>query len=194
MSDAAPPTLFLLSPANLGGKRGKMLLGENQSVELARRLRSPEGAPLGEVFSFVSGLYFRGKVSYAQAFGTAAPGAWVITAGGGLCRLEEPVTLARLRDWAAVTVDHQNPHFTAPLLRHAGALLDQSDPATRFVLLGSVGTAKYLLPLREVLAGRLYYPSDFVGLGDMSRGSLMLKAARERRELAYRRGWGPADS
>ena len=35
---------------------------------LARALRSGEGAPVGEVFSFLSGLYFRGKLAYAEAF------------------------------------------------------------------------------------------------------------------------------
>jgi hypothetical protein len=54
--------------------------------DLAIRLRDG-GAPLGEVFSFISGLYFRGKLAYARAFAEvppAIPGAFVITAGGGL--------------------------------------------------------------------------------------------------------------
>ena len=40
-------------------------------LPLARALRST-GATLGEVFSFVSSLYFRGKIAYAAAFGDAA--------------------------------------------------------------------------------------------------------------------------
>ncbi|HYP87662.1 MAG TPA: hypothetical protein VEQ59_05905, partial [Polyangiaceae bacterium] len=103
-------TVFLLSPANLGGKRGAQLLGGKG--ELARQLGSASGAPLGEVFSFVSSLYFRGKAAYARAFGAAA---WVMTAGGGLCTLDERVTRHRLEGWQRVKVSENNPHFTAPL-------------------------------------------------------------------------------
>jgi len=63
--DSAPKTLgygsgriFLLSPANVAGIRARLILNEYAEFELARRLRR-EGAPLGEVFSFSSGLYFR---------------------------------------------------------------------------------------------------------------------------------------
>jgi hypothetical protein len=178
-------TLFLLSPANLSGKRGKQLLAPDAGFELARRLRSPEGAPLDEVFSFVSSLYFRGKVSYARAFGTELPPALVITAGGGLCLPDERVTLSRLRDWANVSVQYDNPHFTAPLLRHATELLQRVGQSTRFVLLGSVASRKYVVPLLDVLGDRLFFPTSFASLGDMSRGSMMLRAVRDRRELAY---------
>ena len=183
-----PSTVFLLSPANLSGKRGQMVLDPKSDFELARQLSSSAGAPLAAVFSFVSGLYFRGKVMYAERFGSAPeglPSALVISAGGGLCRLDEPVTPARLRQWASVAVDDRNPHFTAPLQRHAAALFDERDAATRFVLLGSVASAKYSLPLREIFGQRLLFPAKFAGLGDMSRGSLMLRAARDGEELLY---------
>src|SRR5687767_11483212 len=97
---------------------------------LARALRSPAGAPLGTVFSFVGGLYFRGKAAYAREFGrthNGLPAGLVMTAGGGLCSLDEPVTLERLRGWATVRVHEDNPHFTAPLFRHAAGLLDAHD-------------------------------------------------------------------
>lgn len=180
--------MFLLSPANLSGKRGQMVLSPKSDFELARQLASSAGAPLGAVFSFVSGLYFRGKVAYAERFGVAPPhlpSAHVITAGGGLYRLAEPVGPARLRDWAGVSVHEANPHFTAPLQRHAAELLDQHDPNARFVLLGSVASSKYSAPLLEVFGDRLLFPAQFSGLGDMSRGSIMLRAARDGVELSY---------
>ncbi len=188
MDPTSAATVFLLSPARLDGRRGAMLTREGADFELARQLRSTEGAPLGAVFSFVSGLYFRGKEAYARAFGRAPaglPSAHVLTAGGGLCLLDERVTLARLNGWARVTIHQDNPHFTAPLVRHAAGLLEAHEPSTRFVLLGSVATHKYVQPLLEVFADRLLFPSAFEGRGDMSRGSLLLRAVREGRELEY---------
>jgi hypothetical protein len=178
----------LLSPANLSGKRGQMVMNPEADFALARALRSEAGAPLGAVFSFVSGLYFRGKLSYAKAFGQTAAGlgsAYVMVAGGGLCPPDEAITWSRLSDWQKVSISEHNPHFTAPLLRHASLLLDRHDAATRFVLLGSVASNKYVTPLLEVFSERLLFPVDFAGRGDMSRGALMLRAARDGQELAY---------
>ncbi len=185
-ADPDGATIFLISPANLSGKRGQMILNADATFELARALRSPAGAPLGELFQFVSGLYFRGKMSYARAFGRAngRESSFVMTAGGGLCSLDERVTIARLRGWQSVSVHEKNPHFTAPLQRQASELLDANADA-RFVLLGSVATRKYVKPLLEVFETRLFFPEEFTGLGDMSRGSLLLRAVREGRELAY---------
>ncbi|PYN02200.1 MAG: hypothetical protein DME08_00250 [Candidatus Rokuibacteriota bacterium] len=45
-----------------------MILRPSAASLLARRLREPLGAPLGEVYTFLSGLYFRGKLAYARAF------------------------------------------------------------------------------------------------------------------------------
>jgi hypothetical protein len=180
--------VFLLSPAKMSGRRGAMLTREGADSELARELGTPEGAPISAVFAFVSGLYFRGKVAYAREFGRApsgTPSAHVITAGGGLYQLDQRVTLARLNGWTRVAIHQDNPHFTAPLTRHAAGLLDAHDPTTRFVLLGSVATQKYVQPLLDVFGERLLFPSDFEGRGDMSRGSLMLRAVREGRELSY---------
>lgn len=182
------PTIMLISPANLSGQRGQLLLGGQSPSALAQRLRSGEGAPLGEIFAFVSGLYFRGKASYARAFARAeqgSPAAFVMTAGGGLVALDELVDLERLRRWAAVPIHEDNPSFTAPLQRHAGELADVHGQSARFVLLGSIATQKYLTPLLDVFDERLYFPSEFRGRGDMSRGSLLLRAVREARELAY---------
>jgi len=179
---------MLLSPAKLSGKRGRMLFDPKADFSIARELRSAAGAPLSEVFSFVSALYFRGKVGYSREFArtnNGLPAALVITAGGGLCALDERVTLERLRGWAEVAIHEENPHFTAPLYRHAVALLEAHEPSTRFVLLGSVASDKYVAPLLEIFGEQLLYPREFAGRGDMSRGSLMLRAVSEQRELEY---------
>jgi hypothetical protein len=179
-------TVFLISPANLAGKRGKMLMNPEARFDLARRLRSA-GAPLGEVFTFVSGLYFRGKMTYAERFGRApgVPAVHVMTAGGGLCALNEQVTTARLEGWQQVSVSEHNPHFTAPLIRQVCELSDALDQDARFVLLGSVASRKYVSPLLEALGPRLFFPSRLAGLGDMSRGSLLLRCAAAGEELEY---------
>jgi hypothetical protein len=185
---AAAATIFLLSPATLGGQRGRMLMNPVAAFPLARQLRQAEGATLADAFSFVSGLYFRGKVTYARRFGRAPdgrPAALVMTAGGGLCPLDERITLERLRRWATVSIHDANPHFTAPMIRHACELLESHDERARFVLLGSVATRKYVAPLLDVFGDRLLFPGDFAGRGDMSRGALLLRAVREDRELAY---------
>ncbi|HKO48692.1 MAG TPA: hypothetical protein VJV79_13265 [Polyangiaceae bacterium] len=197
-----PPSIFLISPANLGGRRGALLFNPSAPFQLARELRSPEGAALGELFSFVSGLYFRGKLAYARAFGRAPLGheaAYVMSAGGGLCSADERIRLERLQGWAKISIHQDNPHFSAPLIRHASALLERSAPGTRFVLLGSVASDKYVQPLREVFGSDLVFPAQFAGLGDMSRGALLLRAVRDRRELAYApipagRGSAPASN
>jgi hypothetical protein len=145
-------------------------------------------APLGELFSFVSGLYFRGKLTYAKAFGQAPPGlsgVQIISAGQGLCMPDETVDLERLRAWAGVPIDARNPSFTEPLVEHAEALVRAAGDGCRFVLLGSVATDKYVRPLVKVFGDWLLFPSDFVGRGDMQRGSILLKAAAAGRELSY---------
>src|SRR6187549_3722011 len=144
-----PACIFLISPANLSGRRGALLFNPAAQFPLALQLRSSHGAELGELFSFVSGLYFRGKLAYARAFGRSPVGqqaAYVISAGGGLCTPEERISLERLQRWTQVSIHQHNPHFTAPLIRHASALLEQSLPGARFVLLGSVASDKYVEP------------------------------------------------
>jgi hypothetical protein len=53
------------------------------------------------------------------------------------------------------------------------------------VLLGSVATPKYRETLTAAFGDRAFFPADFVGRGDMSRGALLLRAVRENRELPY---------
>jgi hypothetical protein len=180
--------VFLLSPANCSGKRAGYLLNGNSGSPLAARLRSEVGAPIGEVFTFMSALYFRGKLAYASAF-AKPPAGWdgvqVIVPGRGLCPASESIDLATLREIAEVEVDLEDRRYTGPLQRDARRLAWQLAATDTAVLLGSIATPKYLDPLRDVLGPRLRYPEAFVGLGDMSRGSLMLRCAAERRELTY---------
>jgi hypothetical protein len=176
--------VFLLSPAHCGGTRAQLLMRPSAGFELARRVRAPAGAPLGEVFSFMSGLYFRGKLAYARAFARAG-GVLVITPSEGLRGPDESVDLARLIGWASVDIGAGEPRYREPLLRDAQALARRLPKRAEVVLLGSVATGKYIEPLLTALGGRLVFPQDFVGRGDMSRGALMLRAAAGGRELTY---------
>jgi hypothetical protein len=163
-----------------------MLLRTRAEFPLARQVRSPQGAPLGEVFSFLSGLYFRGKIAYARTFGRpprGLPGALVISPTEGLRYPEEHVTADRLRAWAEVDIDAADPRYVVPLTRHIDALAAATD--CRVILLGSVATSKYVQALLRAFGDRLLFPPDFVGRGDMSRGGLMLRAARQNLELPY---------
>src|SRR6186997_752981 len=88
------PRVFLLSPANTGGIRSGYLLRENARFDLAIRLRLGT-ATIGEAYAFMSGLYFRGKIAYADAFRAAPPGvphAAVIVPGIGLVPPDTTIT------------------------------------------------------------------------------------------------------
>jgi len=183
--------IFLLSPANCSGKRASLLLQKNGRSALARRLRSGEGATLGEVFTFMSGLYFRGKLAYALAFANppdGCPGIQVIVPGQGLQPPSATIDLAGLRAIARVPVDPGDRRYTRPLRRDAARLAERLRAGDAAVLLGSIATPKYLQPLQEVLGPRLRFPREFIGRGDMSRGALMLRCVAEGRELAYVEG------
>ena len=183
------PKIFLMSPAFSGGKRGQLVMREGAQFDLAQRLRSPGGAPLGEVFSFLSGLYFRGKMAYVQAFARAPeglPGALVITPTRGLVPPESRITLDILREFAELgEVALTNPRYRNPLETHARALDEAAGPETCYVLLGSIASDKYVNVLTRIFGERLLFPIDFVGRGDMSRGGLMLRAAADGPELEY---------
>jgi len=195
---------FLLSPAHCGGERAQLVLRERAEFDLAKRLRTREGAPLGEVFSFLSGLYFRGKLAYSRCFARPVAGLggiMVITPCQGLQSPDVRVGRAHLRRYARVDIDPADARYRRPLLRDARALADRLEevPAWEVVLLGSVASEKYVEPLTQVFGERLLFPPDFVGRGDMSRGGLLLRCVTEGRELGYapllnasRRGARPA--
>lgn len=170
-----------------------MVLSPAASFDLAARLRGRAGVPIGEVFSFISGLYFRGKLAYARAFARPPEaglplcgcGGLVITPTAGLRDVTTRVTVPALRAFAGVDIAADDPRYRRPLERSATALAEEIGEDCEVVLLGSIASAKYVDVLAGVFGGRLLFPSDFVGRGDMSRGGLMLRAAAAGQELPY---------
>jgi hypothetical protein len=164
-----------------------MVLNEKAEFDLAVRLRG-EGAPVGDLFAFISGLYFRGKFAYSSAFAAApsgVPGSLVITAGRGLLPPDTRIGVGDMRAIAGVPIDLANPFYRDPLVRDAMNLFQAVPPDCDVVLLGSIATPKYVEPVMEIFGSRLLFPAEFVGRGDMSRGGLMLRCAREGMELDY---------
>ena len=178
--------IFILSPANSAGERANLIHNPRARFPLAHRLQRGETVPLGEIFSFLSGLYFRGKLTYALKFGAPPKGmhgAYVITSNRGLLPALHPVSLSELRAFGEVPIDPKEPRYTEPLRRDARQIARKAR-AARIVLLGSIGTRKYAEQLVDIFE-ELLFPADFVGRGDMSRGSLLLRHAAEGRELEY---------
>jgi hypothetical protein len=178
--------IFLLSPAHCGGKRAQILLNERATFPLAERLRSPSGVTLGEAFSFLSGLYFRGKLAYAERFArppAGERGVQVITTDRGLLAADAAIGWKDLREFGTSDIRLDHPGYREPFARDLARLSQY--PAAEVVLLGSIATGKYVDVLLEVIGERLLFPRDFVGRGDMSRGALLLRAVREGVELAY---------
>jgi hypothetical protein len=180
--------VFLLSPAYAGGQRARMIMSDRAQFELARRLRSERRPTLGEVFAFLSGLYFRGKLAYANVF--APPrgrksAVLVITPTRGLVPAATPIGLADLQEFAGVDIDAADPRYREPLERDVKELAKKLPAQSEVVLLGSVATGKYVDVLLQHFGQRLRFPADFVGRGDMSRGGLLLRCAVDRNELTY---------
>ena len=177
-------SIFLLSPASTAGKRAAVLMNPGAQFELAKRLRDDD-VSLGEVFSFLSGLYFRGKLTYARYFAASASDIFVITSNRGLLPPDTPLDLDELREFAAVPIDVEEPRYLRPMSASAAQLAASVDARARVVLLGSIATKKYIQPLGDVFGERLLFPADFVGRGDMSRGGLMLRSVLSGKELDY---------
>jgi hypothetical protein len=178
--------IFLLSPANASGIKGQRLLHATGESDLALRLRDA-GAPLGEVYRFISSLYFRGKLDYAEKFQNpprGVAGVHIIT-GAGLMLPESVITLSELRRISATSIDAKNSHYRLPLDLDLLRLRQVVGNETDVILLGSVATSKYITPIQEVFGERLLVPRDFLGLGDMSRGSILLRCCAQGSELAY---------
>jgi hypothetical protein len=180
--------VFLLSPANCNGVRAGWILRPEARSELAQRLRTPEGASLAEVFSFFSALYFRGKLAYARAFAqppVPSSGVLLITATAGLMPDGALVRMSTLRGFSRVPINVNNRRYRSALLRGVKQLAREIGPDCEVVLLGSIATGKYLDILNQELGEQLRVPAEFVGLGDMSRGALLLRCVKEQRELNY---------
>jgi hypothetical protein len=184
----AEQKIFLLSPANLKGVRGQRLLNSNNNSELGNRLRE-QGVSLEDLFCHASSLYFRGKLDYARFFSrppSGFEGSFVITSSKGLLTPNTVVDIAMAKELASgAEIDPEDDRYRVPL-RHSTAALEKELPQKcQVVLLGSVATDKYVMPLKEVFGRRLLFPSAFLGRGDMSRGALLLRCVRENQELAY---------
>ena len=134
--------MFLLSPAYCAGRRAKILLNPASPADLAVRLR--EGTlTLGEAFSFMSGLYFRGKLTYALRFGRGSrelPPVLVITPTRGLQPPDLTVTADLIREFAAVDISADDPRYHLPLERDVNALAARLPPGARAVLHQLSGT------------------------------------------------------
>ena len=180
--------LFLISPANVAGLRAAQLLNPKASFALARQFRS-EGLPLGTVFTFLSALYFRGKLTYAQTFARPDAGDLVriITTNRGLMDPGELITPKDLQAFGKVDIDESNASYRRPLDRDARSLAKKLTADGQAVLLGSIATGKYREILLDHFGETLVFPKEFVGRGDMSRGGLLLRAVRAGEELEYQK-------
>jgi hypothetical protein len=177
--------VFFLSPAHAGGKRAAMLINARGTFELARQVQIG-AASLGDVFSFCSGLYFRGKLAYARHFAEppeGIPGVQIITPSRGVVDAETLIGTSDLSEFAEVPVDIHEPRFTYPLKQSIQSMpgIDSSE----IILLGSVATGKYADTLLPILGERLLFPAEFAGRGDMSRGALLLRCVATNTELSY---------
>jgi len=188
------PTIFVLSPASLTGARARQLLAPAARFATAELYRSPEGVPIAEAYSFLSSLYFRGKLAYARHFAAPpahlradlpASGILIIAPGFGLVAPDWRITGERMRKLRRTQVDLASRTYSRPLRDHAAAFRDSLPAETRVVLLGSIATGKYVDLLEPVFGRRLVFPSAFVGAGNMQRGALLLRAVRAGEELAY---------
>lgn len=183
-----PSRLFLLSPARCDGERAKLLLNPKAAFPLAVQLRAGDGAELGEVFSFLSGLYFRGKLAYARTFARrprGVPGSLVITTDRGLVPPETRITADDIAAFARVDIASGAEAYLGPLRCNVADVGQRLPGSTHVVLLGSIATGKYVDTLMATFGDRLVFPSSFVGRGDMSRGGLLLRAVRSGEELEY---------
>ena len=171
---------FLLSPANVAGRRAKMLLNSEASFELARRLHTGGKITLGEAFSFMSGLYFRGKLAYARAFAhppLGLAGVYVITSNRGLLPVDTLITREELVSFSDAPIDARNKNYSEPLVRTALSVANAGQAGCSVVLLGSIASGKYTEHLLPIFGTNLQFPLEFVGRGDMSRGGLLLRSA-----------------
>jgi len=179
-----PSKIFLLSPASLNGIRARQLMSPRSRFQAAELYRSPQGVPIALAFAFMSALYFRGKIAYAMHF-SDFDNTFVIAPGFGLVPPAWPITEERMTILKRTPVDVRKRNYREPLERDAQSIARRLNGDDQIILLGSVATGKYIDVLLPVFGDRLRFPAIFAGLGDMSRGGLMLRAVRQNRELEY---------
>lgn len=180
-------TLFLISPARCNGERAEMLAA-SKTAAMGLLLRG-EGAPIGDVFAWLSALYFRGKLTYARAFAkppASLPGALVMAPGAGLRSPETRISGIALR--AMGGVDVESDAFVKPLRRDAELVDRAYGGAARVVLLGSIATGKYVDTLLEVFGERLVFPGGVRRTGRHEPRRVDAARGAQRRGARVRRG------
>lgn len=154
--------VFLLSPANTSAIRAQFLLNRDSKVELAKRLQR-EGAPLAEVFSFISSLYFRGKIAYARRFAnppSGLPPHLVMTTSRGLLSPDAVVGVGDLKEMSGVPIDPKDLRYRESLCRDAASLARALPSGSKVVLLGSIAGPKYIQLLLEFFGADLLFPEN----------------------------------
>ena len=175
--------VFLLSPASTSGLRAKQLMSPRAQFPTALRYQAGE-VMIAEAFAFMSALYFRGKIAYALHFG-GPENSYVIAPGFGLVPPTWTLDEARMKKMSRTDVDVKDRTYVKTLRDTATKLAKSIDDDAEVVLLGSVASGKYVDILLPIFGERLRFPHAFAGLGDMSRGGLMLRAVRANCELEY---------
>jgi hypothetical protein len=117
-------TVFLLSPAYCGGRRAAMMRRPGSQLAIARKLRE-DTLTLAEAFTFMSSLYFRGKIAYARAFAPGDDSTLVITPTRGLQSPEMVVSPQLLDEFAAVDIASDDVRYSRPLERDLDALISR---------------------------------------------------------------------
>jgi len=132
----------------------------------------------------MSALYFRGKIAYARTFARTED-VFIMAPGFGFVSPDWAITPERMKILQRTEVDARKRNYRLPLERDARELAERLGDDMQIVLLGSIASGKYVDVLLPIFGDRLKFPAAFAGLGDMSRGGLMLRAARAGRELDY---------
>jgi hypothetical protein len=101
----------------------------------------------------------------------------------GLRSPETAIATHHLRAMGELEVESEA--YVVQLRNDALAINAEIQVDTQIVLLGSIASGKYVDTLIDVFGARLVFPEAFVGRGDMSRGGMMLRAAKSGEELAY---------
>ena len=180
--------VFLLSAACLGGVRGQRILAGESRAPFMEALLGGAAVQLGEVFASISSQYFRGKLEYARQFARwpkGGPSVFIITASQGLVAAEHAVTITDLRRMATTDIEPDDLDYVRPVRSSSEALDRELAGDGDVVLLGSIASRKYLDPLTRVFGARLLVPKSFIGVGNMSRGSILLRAVAAGVEVDY---------
>ena len=167
-----------------------MLTSPRAKFSAAVAFQSADGVRIDQAMSFMSALYFRGKIAYAERFAQPGPsiegtGIFIITPGYGLVPPDWRIDSERFKRLRKVPIDIKSRSYRKPLVDNAQTLAGQLSPSALVILLGSVATGKYVDLLWPLFGARLRFPRRFAGIGDMSRGAMMLRSAASGEELEY---------